>query len=256
MRNRSFVFRTFGEHRNAPPAGQSAARHAATTSSICGFLALTAACADEAPSAAPAVIDLPPADLTLQGHDFSRVLSVVELEDGRVLVTDQIENSISVVDLQSGEVRTEGSTGEGPGEYGRVGHLYPLGGDSTLFVGEPPRPLLLAGDRIVQGLDPVYPRLGMGWHRGAALGGRSVRARSRDRGFRLPATVGVVAHACGFAAHPAFHRIHLRRRNERAGYNRPSRWAGPMGNRTGFDGRADGRAGGHDEFDADQPSRE
>ena len=162
MRNRSFVFRTCGEHRNAPPAGQSAARHSATTSSICCFLALTAACADEARVAGPpAVIDLPPADLTLRGRDFSRVLSVVELEDGRVLVTDQIENSICVVDLQSGEVRTEGSTGEGPGEYGRVGHLYPLGGDSTLFVGEPPRPLLLAGDRIVQGLDPVYPRLGL-----------------------------------------------------------------------------------------------
>ena len=163
MRNRSFVFRTCGEHRNAPPAGQSAARHSATTSSICGFLALTMACADEARVAGPpAVIDLPPADLTLRGRDFSRVLSVVELEDGRVLVTDQIENSIYVVDLQSGEVRTEGSTGEGPGEYGRVGHLYPLGGDSTLFVGEPPRPLLLAGDRIVQGLDPVYPRPGLG----------------------------------------------------------------------------------------------
>ena len=45
---------------------------------------------------------------------------------------------------------------------GRVGHLYPLGSDSTALVGQPPRILLLAGDRIVQTLDPVYPRLGMG----------------------------------------------------------------------------------------------
>lgn len=135
----------------------------ATASVLCGVMALATACADEARVAGPPpVIDLPPADATLQGRDFSRVLSVVELEDGRVLATDQIENSIYVIDLQSGEVRTEGSSGEGPGEYGRVGHLYPLGGDSTLFVGEPPRLLLLAGDRIAQTLEPVYPRLGMG----------------------------------------------------------------------------------------------
>ena len=138
-------------------------RQLATASVLCGVMAFATACADEARVAGPPpVIDLPPADATLQGRDFSRVLSIVELEDGRVLATDQIENSIYVIDLQSGEVRTEGSSGEGPGGYGRVGHLYPLGGDSTLFVGEPPRLLLLAGDRIVQTLEPVYPRLGMG----------------------------------------------------------------------------------------------
>ncbi len=125
-------------------------------------LLLLAACTDAPPVAEPPVIDLPPADLTLQGRDFSRVRSVVELADGRVLMTDAIENSLYVIDLQTGDVRTEGRAGEGPGEYGRVDHLYPLGGDSTLFVGEPPRLLLLVGDRIVQGLEPVYPRLGMG----------------------------------------------------------------------------------------------
>ena len=90
------------------------------------------------------------------------MLAVVELADGRVLVTDRIENSIYVVDLESGDVRTEGTSGEGPGEYGAVGHLYPLGGDTTLLIGQPPRPLLLAGDRIVETLDPVSPRLGVG----------------------------------------------------------------------------------------------
>ena len=154
--------------RNVPTDGLVAARHRAKRHpaiafTLLGLLAVVPGCTDEARIAGPPpVIDLPPADLTLQERDFSRVLSVVELEDGRVLVTDQIENSIYVVDLQSGEVRTEGSSGEGPGEYGRVGHLYPLGGDSTLLVGEPPRMLLLAGDSIVEGLEPVYPRLGMG----------------------------------------------------------------------------------------------
>ena len=97
------------------------------------------------------------------GRDFSRVLSVVELDDGRVLATDQIENSIYVIDLQSGDVRTEGSSGEGPGEYGQrrppVSARWRFHG---LLVGQPPRLLLLAGDTIVQTLDPVYPRLGMG----------------------------------------------------------------------------------------------
>ena len=138
-------------------------RRLPTASVLGGVLALATACADEPGVAGPPpVIDLPPADATLQGRDFSRVLSVVELEDGTVLATDQIENSIYVIDLQSGDVRTEGSSGEGPGEYGRVGHLYPLGGDSTLLVAEPPRLLFLAGDRITQTLEPVFPRLGMG----------------------------------------------------------------------------------------------
>ena len=130
-----------------------------TASVLCGLLAFAIGCVDQARVAGPPpVIDLPPADLTLQGRDFSRVLSVVELADGRVLVTDGIENSLFVVDLQTGEVRTEGSSGEGPGEYGQVGHLYALGGDSTVLVG-PPRMLLLVGDRIVRGFDPVSPRL-------------------------------------------------------------------------------------------------
>lgn len=139
-----------------------AERQATTTTILCGFLVLTSACADQAPTAEPPVIDLPVADLTLQGREFSRVRSVAELGDGRVLVTDVIENSLYVADLRTHEVRTEGRTGEGPGEYGRVGYLYPLGGDSTVFVGEPPRLLLLVGDRIVRTLDPVSPRLGMG----------------------------------------------------------------------------------------------
>lgn len=157
MRNRSFIFRTSWLRLSA-----AASASLPTALTLCGFLVLTAACSDGEPIVEPPVIDLPRADVTLEDHDFSRVLSVVELEDGRVLVTDGIENSLYVVDLQSGDVRSEGSSGEGPGEYGRVGHLYTLGGDSTVLVGQPPRMLLLAGDRIVQGLDPVSPRLGLG----------------------------------------------------------------------------------------------
>ena len=168
MRHHVVISRKCRLLRNVPTDGlvavrHRAKRHPAIAFTLLGLLAVVPACADEARVAGPPpVIDLPPADLTLQERDFSRVLSVVELEDGRVLVTDQIENSIYVVDLQSGEVRTEGSSGEGPGEYGLVGHLYPLGGDSTLLDSEPPQMLLLAGDRIVEDLEPVYPRLGMG----------------------------------------------------------------------------------------------
>ena len=163
MLGQTLFFRKSCSQWKPPPARRHANnRQLPTPSLLCGILALTSACTDEAPAEPPPVIDLPPAAATLQKHDFSRVLSVVELEDGSVLLTDGIENALHVIDLQSGEVRTEGSSGEGPGEYGRVGHLYPLGSDSTALVGQPPRILLLAGDRIVQTLDPVYPRLGMG----------------------------------------------------------------------------------------------
>ena len=162
MRDRTPTFHGIRPRRHARAAPPTAGRRATTASAICGLLVVAAACSDRASTAAPPTIDLPPADITLQGRDFSQVRSVAEIGEDRVLVTDAIENSLYVVHLRTGEVRTEGSSGEGPGEYGRVGFLYPLGDDSTVFVGEPPRLLLLVGDRIVQDLDPVYPRLGMG----------------------------------------------------------------------------------------------
>ncbi len=84
-------------------------------------------------------------------HEFTRIASVRELRDGRVLVSDDGENRLYVVDLVRGDVSSIGSVGEGPGEYARVGRLIALPADSTILLdpGSGSRWLLLSGARIV-----------------------------------------------------------------------------------------------------------
>lgn len=65
--------------------------------------------------------------------EFSYVTSVRELDDGRLLVADRREQRITLVDPRSGQVFTIGREGRGPGEYGAVGRVVALGGDSSLF---------------------------------------------------------------------------------------------------------------------------
>ena len=67
-------------------------------------------------------------------HDFSRISGVRELADGRLLVSDWIEETVSVVDVGRGVIRIVGRRGEGPSEYRLPGALLPLPGDSTLLV--------------------------------------------------------------------------------------------------------------------------
>ena len=64
---------------------------------------------------------------------FSRVTSIRELRDGRLLVVDERENTLSLIDPKSGVATSVGRTGAGPGEYGYPGRLTPLPGDSTLL---------------------------------------------------------------------------------------------------------------------------
>lgn len=49
------------------------------------------------------------------------------------LVSDGIEQSLHVVDFRSGEVRSVGSIGDGPGEFRYPGFPYPIGADSALL---------------------------------------------------------------------------------------------------------------------------
>jgi hypothetical protein len=82
--------------------------------------------------------------------EFSRIASVRELADGRVLITDAGERRVLVADFRTGAVRQLGRGGVGPGEYGMVGILFPLGADSSLMpdpVGR--RWLLFSGPSIV-----------------------------------------------------------------------------------------------------------
>ncbi len=96
----------------------------------------------------PEIVLRPANGVSLQ--HFSGITSVRELEDGRLLVADRVEQILAVLDWQSGRATTIGRSGEGPAEYNGAGWLFALRGDSTLFVEWPnTRRHLLEADRIV-----------------------------------------------------------------------------------------------------------
>ena len=78
-------------------------------------------------------------------HDFSRISGVRELTDGRLLVSDWIEETVSVVDPGRGVLRLIGRRGAGPAEYRLPGALLPLPGDSTLLVDQGNERLMIIG---------------------------------------------------------------------------------------------------------------
>jgi hypothetical protein len=104
------------------------------------------------------VAQLAPATATLE-EEFTRILSVRELADGRVLISDPSEKRIVVADLRTGTVRTIGRVGGGPGEFAEPGRLFALPGDSSIMQdqGNTRRWLLFAGDSIVAILPPDHP---------------------------------------------------------------------------------------------------
>lgn len=94
-------------------------------------------------------VTLAPPSATLD-EEFTRISSVRELGDGRVLVTDAGDNRLVIADLRRGTVTALGAVGSGPGEYRAASRLVALPGDSTLLVDfENRRWLILALDRIV-----------------------------------------------------------------------------------------------------------
>jgi hypothetical protein len=79
------------------------------------------------------VIRLGRADAVLP-REFSQIRGVRELGDGRLLVTDWIDEVLLVADFRTGAVRQIGGKGAGPKEYRLPASLLPLPGDSTLLV--------------------------------------------------------------------------------------------------------------------------
>ena len=77
-------------------------------------------------------VTLKPANARLAA-EFTRIISVRELADGRALVTDEKENRIVLVDFRNSSVSDLGRVGGGPGEFRKVAQLWPLPGDSTLM---------------------------------------------------------------------------------------------------------------------------
>lgn len=65
--------------------------------------------------------------------EFSGIVSVVELSDGRVLVADRREAHLVVLDLARGTATSVGRQGPGPAEYLSIHPVFPLGGDSAFM---------------------------------------------------------------------------------------------------------------------------
>ncbi|MDE2653912.1 MAG: hypothetical protein OXI71_08865 [Gemmatimonadota bacterium] len=108
------------------------------------------------PLEASLIVDLPVAEQKLVGKRFSQIRGVSELTDGRVLVSDGLEQSLYVVDFRSGNVGTVGTIEDGPREYRYPGRLYPLGVDSVLVTDQiTHRSFLVVGDSIRETLTQV-----------------------------------------------------------------------------------------------------
>ncbi|MEO8452848.1 MAG: hypothetical protein ABI647_23875, partial [Gemmatimonadota bacterium] len=67
-------------------------------------------------------------------HPFSSINGFRELPDGRVMVSDGIDQAVLIADFSKTRLDTLGRSGQGPGEYKSPDALYPLPGDATLLV--------------------------------------------------------------------------------------------------------------------------
>src|SRR5690606_8461541 len=70
-----------------------------------------------------------PAAIATYGDEYTRVLGVRALPDGRVLVSDVV--ALWLVDAPGAVPRELGPRGRGPREYQRAGRLHAAGGDTT-----------------------------------------------------------------------------------------------------------------------------
>jgi hypothetical protein len=97
-----------------------------------GFLALICL-APTASATAQSVITLARPDATL-AEEFSLIKGVRELNDGRVLLTDWIEERLVLADFTKKTITNRGRTGAGPQEFHLPERLLPFRGDSTILV--------------------------------------------------------------------------------------------------------------------------
>ena len=124
---------------------------------------------------------------------FSVVTGVREISDGRVIVVDSREISITLVDFRSGETRPLSRVGQGPGEFLVPLYVHALAADTTFVLDMMGRGhgVMVVRDSVVAEL-PKYP----GWTPDdPAIGFESdhvdqrghvfshIRPRSRDSGY-------------------------------------------------------------------------
>ena len=110
-------------------------------------------------SQAPMETRLRPATARLD-EEFTRIVGLRELGDGRVLVADAGDKRLVVIDFARNRVVQIGREGNGPGEYAQVSLLASLGPDSTLMPDAANRRwLVLINDRIVRTVPAEHPAI-------------------------------------------------------------------------------------------------
>src|SRR3954468_3153784 len=83
----------------------------------------------------PATIRLAKPD-AVHAAEWSDIVAVRELRDGRVVVLDGREQVVKLVDMKTGSATMIGAKGNGPGEYRLPLQLIPLPGDSSALYDE------------------------------------------------------------------------------------------------------------------------
>lgn len=80
---------------------------------------------------------------------FSSIAGLRELADGRVVLSDRLEQTVALVSFADGDLTPIGRQGQGPGEYGMPGPLFAFPGDSTVMVDfGAMRAVLIGGTRL------------------------------------------------------------------------------------------------------------
>jgi hypothetical protein len=87
--------------------------------------------ADPRDQSAPLLLSEPDAVLR---EPFSLIRGARELTDGRLILTDWIEQRIAVADLRRNQVTSQGRIGAGPTEFRMPSALHAWRGDSTLMI--------------------------------------------------------------------------------------------------------------------------
>lgn len=87
----------------------------------------------DAQRSTPEAISLGPATATSQAT-FTLIKGLRELGDGRLVITDWVEQRIVALDLDSGSMTEIGRRGSGPEEFRLPGELVAMPADSTLMI--------------------------------------------------------------------------------------------------------------------------
>ena len=101
---------------------------------LAALAALTAATATTAPLVAQAPVTRLANPTARLKHEFSAISGFRELADGRVLVSDGIDETVLRIDLRTGKMDTLARSGSGPGEYKSPDLLFETPAGGTLLV--------------------------------------------------------------------------------------------------------------------------